>query len=56
MNSAFYAFAYAGFGTPLLLSWLGSLFGTRPVLWGFAAVPVAVAGWLVVELRRAGRR
>ena len=28
MNSAFYAFAYVGFGAPLLLAWLGSLAGS----------------------------
>jgi MFS family permease len=55
-NSAFYAFAYAGFGTPLLLSWLGSLLGTVPVLSAFVAVPVALAAWLRLELRRDPRR
>ncbi|MCZ2811673.1 MFS transporter [Modestobacter sp. VKM Ac-2979] len=54
MNSAFYAFAYAGFGTPLLLAWLGSTFGTVPAMSGFLAVPVALAGWLWLELRRRG--
>jgi MFS family permease len=52
MNSAFYAFAYAGFGTPLLLAWLGSVLGTVPALTAFLAVPVALAGWLWLELRR----
>ena len=52
MNSAFYAFAYAGFGTPLLLAWLGSVVGTIPALSGFVAVPLALAGWLAWELRR----
>ncbi|GAB3326608.1 MFS transporter [Geodermatophilus aquaeductus] len=52
MNSAFYAFAYAGFGTPLLLAWLGSQVGTVAALSAFAAVPVALAGWLALELRR----
>jgi predicted MFS family arabinose efflux permease len=52
MNSAFYAFAYAGFGTPLLLAWLGSQVGTVAALSAFAAVPLALAGWLVLELRR----
>ena len=52
MNSAFYAFAYAGFGTPLLLAWLGSVFGTVPAMTAFLAVPLALAGWLWLELRR----
>lgn len=52
MNSAFYAFAYAGFGTPLLLAGLGSLVGTVPAMTAFLAVPVALAIWLQVELRR----
>lgn len=52
MNSAFYAFAYIGFGTPLLLAWLGSTFGTVPALAGFIAVPAALAAWLWIELRR----
>ncbi|MPQ97214.1 MFS transporter [Modestobacter sp. I12A-02628] len=52
MNSAFYAFAYAGFATPLLLSWLGSAIGTVPALSAFVAVPVALAAWLGRELRR----
>ncbi|PWW24069.1 putative MFS family arabinose efflux permease [Geodermatophilus normandii] len=52
MNSAFYAFAYAGFGTPLLLAWLGSQVGTVAALSAFAAVPLALAGWLALELRR----
>ena len=56
MNSAFYAFAYAGFGTPLLLASLGSALGTVPVLTAFLAVPLALAGWLFLELRRPGRR
>jgi MFS family permease len=51
MNSAFYAFAYAGFGTPLLLAWLGSTFGPVPALSAFVVVPVALAGWLWLELR-----
>ncbi|WP_169063735.1 MFS transporter [Geodermatophilus dictyosporus] len=51
MNSAFYAFAYAGFGTPLLLAWLGGLLGTVPVLTAFLAVPLAIAAWLWRELR-----
>ena len=51
MNSAFYAFAYAGFGTPLLLAWLGSTVGTVPAVSGFVVVPVALAGWLWFELR-----
>ncbi|WP_324276569.1 hypothetical protein [Blastococcus brunescens] len=52
MNSAFYAFAYIGFGTPLLLAWLGATFGTVPALAGFLAVPTALAVWLRRELRR----
>ena len=52
MNSAFYAFAYIGFGTPLLLAWLGATIGTVPALTGFVAVPTALAAWLWVELRR----
>lgn len=52
MNSAFYAFAYAGFATPLLLAWLGSLVGDVAALASFVAVPVALAVWLWVELRR----
>jgi MFS family permease len=52
MNSAFYAFAYAGFGTPLLLAWLGSVLGTVPAMAAFTAVPVLLAGWLQLELRR----
>ncbi|WNV73583.1 MFS transporter [Geodermatophilus sp. DSM 44513] len=51
MNSAFYAFAYTGFGTPLLLAWLGSVVGAVPALAGFVAVPVALAAWLWRELR-----
>ena len=53
MNSAFYAFAYAGFGTPLFLAWLGSTMGTVPAMSTFVAVPVALAAWLSWELRRA---
>jgi MFS family permease len=52
MNSAFYAFAYTGFGTPLLLSWLGSVFSPVPVLWAFLAVPVGLAALLWRELSR----
>jgi len=55
MNSAFYAFAYAGFGTPLLLAWLGAAVGDVAALSAFVAVPVALAGWLGLELRRSGR-
>ncbi|MGY1637814.1 MFS transporter [Geodermatophilus sp. SYSU D00742] len=51
VNSAFYAFAYTGFGTPLLLAWLGSVTGTVPALTAFVVVPVALAGWLWLELR-----
>ncbi|MGY1823191.1 MFS transporter [Geodermatophilus sp. SYSU D00079] len=54
MNSAFYAFAYTGFGTPLLLAWLGSLVGNVVALAGFVAVPVALAAWLWLELRPRG--
>ena len=52
MNSAFYAFAYVGFGTPLLLAWLGETFGAVPALSAFAAVPAGLAVWLWAELRR----
>ena len=52
MNSAFYAFAYIGFGTPLLLAWLGDVFGTVPARTAFVAVPAALAAWLWSELRR----
>ncbi|MGY1780005.1 MFS transporter [Geodermatophilus sp. SYSU D01036] len=55
MNSAFYAFAYVGFGTPLLLAWLGSVFGTVPALAAFVAVPLALAVWLWWELRSTAR-
>src|SRR5918998_94726 len=51
MNSAFYAFAYAGFGTPLLLAWLGSRVGAVPAVAAFTVVPVALGGWLWTELR-----
>jgi MFS family permease len=52
MNSAFYAFAYAGFGVPLLLAALGGAVGHVAALAAFTAVPVAIALWLVVDLRR----
>jgi predicted MFS family arabinose efflux permease len=52
MNSAFYAFAYAGFGVPLLLAWLGDAVGPVTALTLFAAVPAAIAVWLTVDLRR----
>jgi MFS family permease len=52
MNSAFYAFAYAGFGTPLLLAWLGSAVGTVPAMSAFLVVPAVLSAWLAVELRR----
>jgi hypothetical protein len=55
MNSAFYAFAYVGFGAPLLLAWLGSLVGPVAAMSAFVAVPAALAAWLGLELR-AGRR
>jgi hypothetical protein len=53
MNSAFYAFAYAGFGTPLFLAWSGGAIGTVPAMSAFVAVPVALAAWLSWELRPA---
>jgi hypothetical protein len=56
MNSAFYAFAYTGFGVPLLLSWLGSELALLPVLWAFTAVPVLLAAWLRHELAGRPRR
>lgn len=56
MNSAFYAFAYAGFGTPLLLASVGSALGTVPTMTAFLVVPVALAAWLERELRRHGNR
>ena len=52
MNSAFYAFAYAGFGVPLLLAWLGEATGPAAALALFALVPAAIAAWLTVDLRR----
>jgi hypothetical protein len=52
MNSAFYAFAYAGFGVPLLLAWLGDAVGPATALGLFALVPAAIAAWLIVDLRR----
>jgi hypothetical protein len=52
MNSAFYAFAYAGFGTPLLLAWLGSAIGSVTAMTVFLVVPVGLAAWLAVELTR----
>jgi hypothetical protein len=52
MNSAFYAFAYAGFGVPLLLATVGGAVGHVPALAVFTAVPVAIAVWLAVDLRR----
>jgi MFS family permease len=54
MNSAFYAFAYAGFATPLLLAWAGDLIGHVPAMAAFVAVPVLLAVWLWRELRRVG--
>ncbi len=59
MNSAFYAFAYAGFGAPLLLAWLASSLGPVVPLAGISAVFVGIAAWLFVDLRRhatAGQR
>ncbi len=52
MNSAFYAFAYAGFGAPLLLAWLASSLGPVVPLAGISAVFVGIAAWLFVDLRR----
>ena len=52
MNSAFYAFAYAGFGTPLLLAWLGAAVGTVAAMTAFLVVPAALALWLAIELSR----
>jgi MFS family permease len=52
MNSAFYAFAYAGFGVPLVLASVGSAIGHVEALAASAAVPVAIAVWLAVDLRR----
>ena len=51
MNSAFYAFAYVGFGAPLLIAWLGSLLGPVAAMSAFVAAPAALAGWLWLELR-----
>ncbi len=51
MNSAFYAFAYAGFGAPLLLAWLASLLGPVAAMGAFAAAPAALSVWLWLELR-----
>jgi predicted MFS family arabinose efflux permease len=56
MNSAFYAFAYAGFGVPLLLATVGRAVGHVVALGAFTAVPAAIAVWLAVELRREGAR
>jgi MFS family permease len=53
MNSAFYAFAYAGFGVPLLVASIGAVTGDTAALTGFLAVPVLLAVWLSLELRRA---
>ena len=52
VNSAFYAFAYAGFGVPLLLAWLGEATSPAAALGLFALVPAAIAAWLTVDLRR----
>ena len=52
MNSAFYAFAYVGFGVPLLLAWLGDATAPAVALGLFALVPALIAGWLTVDLRR----
>jgi MFS family permease len=55
MNSAFYAFAYIGFGTPLLLAGLGAAVGPVLAMSAFLVVPVALAGWLAVEIGRVPR-
>ena len=47
-----YAFAYTGFGVPLLLAWLGDVIGPVPALSLFTLVPAAIAAWLTVDLRR----
>ena len=52
MNSAFYACAYVGFGVPLLLAALGGAVENVPALASFTAVPVTIAVWLAVDLRR----
>jgi MFS family permease len=52
VNSVFYAFAYAGFGAPLLLSTLADQVGERPPLVGVTVLFVAIAAWLAVDLRR----
>jgi hypothetical protein len=54
MNSAFYAFAYAGFGVPLLLAAIGGAVGHVPALAVFSAVPLLIAAWLALDLRREG--
>jgi len=54
MNSAFYAFAYTGFGVPLLLAALGGALGHVPVLAASTAVPLLIAAWLEFDLRREG--
>jgi hypothetical protein len=56
MNSAFYAFAYAGFGVPLLLAGLGDAMGDAAAMAAFTVVPLALATWLWLELRPAARR
>jgi MFS family permease len=55
MNSAFYVFAYLGFGAPLLLASLGSAVGTVLAMAAFAVVPIGLTAWLTVELRRVPR-
>ena len=54
MNSAFYAFAYLGFGVPLLLAWLATSVGTITPLVGVAAVFAGIAVWLFADLRMTG--
>ena len=54
MNSAFYAFAYVGFGAPLLLAWLASSVGPVVPLLGIGVVFAGVGAWLFVDLRLTG--
>jgi MFS family permease len=55
VNSVFYAFAYAGFGAPLLLSSLVDHLGERPPLAGITVLFAATAAWLTYDLRRPPR-
>jgi MFS family permease len=52
MNSAFFAFAYAGFGAPLLLAYLTGRFSSTVALAGIAGLFALIAGWLAYDLRR----